>query len=79
MLVHQSDDLAMRTPGGAESRCKSRTPLAPVIVRGMRDGFVLMAHLIVTTIRIVTPTNAESRGRCQTRDAPAISPSAGPT
>jgi putative transposase len=35
-------------------------PPSPVIVRSMRDWLVLMAHLIVTTIRIVTPGGARA-------------------
>jgi putative transposase len=35
-----------------------RTPPTTVIVRRMREWFVLMAHLIVTTIRTVTPGGA---------------------
>lgn len=37
-----------------------RTPPAPVIVRSMRDWFVLITHLIVTTIRTVTPGGARA-------------------
>jgi len=37
-----------------------RTPPTPAIVRRMRDWFVLMAHLIVTTIRAVTPGGARA-------------------
>jgi len=37
-----------------------RTPPVSVIVRSMRDWFVLMVHLIVTTIRIVTPGGARA-------------------
>ena len=35
-------------------------PPSPVIVRSMRDWLVLMAHLIATTIRIVTPGGARA-------------------
>ena len=38
----------------------SPTPLAPVIVLSMRDWFVLIAHLLVTTIRIVIPGGARA-------------------
>ena len=37
-----------------------RTPPTPAIVRSMRDWFVLIAHLIVTTIRTVTPGGARA-------------------
>ena len=37
-----------------------RTLRTPAIVRSMRDWFVLMAHLIVTTIRTVTPGGARA-------------------
>ena len=37
-----------------------RKPSAQVIVRGMRDWLVLMAHLIVTIIRIMAPGGART-------------------
>ena len=37
-----------------------RTPPTPAIVRSMRDLFVLITHLIVTTIRTVTPGGARA-------------------
>ena len=37
-----------------------RTPRTPAIVRSMRDWLVLMAHLIVTSIRIMAPGGARA-------------------
>ena len=37
-----------------------RTPPTPAIVRSMRDGLVLMAHLIVTIIKIMAPGGARA-------------------
>jgi putative transposase len=37
-----------------------RTPTAPVIVHSMRDWFVLIAHLIVTMVKSVTPSGARA-------------------
>jgi putative transposase len=37
-----------------------RTPPTPAIVRSMREGLVLMAHLIVTIIKIMAPGGARA-------------------